>query len=507
MDPSSLFKSLVVVESTEATPSRSQSRGDSISIHTAPQLPEKPTRTLSRANTALNVNIDLHDLTNAKTSPPSFPGGTTTPLELESCPQTPHNQDAAEVVQTVWEPHMNRWRMAAVCCMIFTDGIHDSCAGPLIPYMETDYDIEYGTVSLIFVGAAIGFVLAASLLDVLRHKLGRARVISLSTIIHLLGFLGVALRPPFPVVVVAYAFIGMGSALNIAFSNLFCGSLANATTVLGGMHGSYGIGGTVGPLAATAMAGSGINWSKYYFIGVGMSIVNFCIATWSFWGADDDGTSGGGGHETLVERLEEMDSGVGGKLGGLLAALKSMVVLLGSLFIFSYQGAEVSISGWVVSFLINVRGGDPASVGYVTSGFWAGITIGRFLLANPAQRIGEKLFIYIVTVASVVFELLVWLVPNLIGNAVAVGIIGLLLGPVAPCSAAVFMKILGRKERVSGMGIISAFGSSGGAVAPFTTGLLAQAKGTWVMHPVVIGLLGAMLACWFGLPKLGKRRE
>ena len=48
-------------------------------------------------------------------------------------------------------------------------------------------------------------------------------------------------------------------------------------------------------------------------------------------------------------------------------SFKSKIVLLGALFIFAYQGAEVSISGWVISFLITARNGDPASVGYVSA--------------------------------------------------------------------------------------------------------------------------------------------
>jgi fucose permease len=40
----------------------------------------------------------------------------------------------------------------------------------------------------------------------------------------------------------------------------------------------------------------------------------------------------------------------------------------------AYQGGEVAISGWVISYLIQHRDGTPSQVGNVTSGFWAGIT-------------------------------------------------------------------------------------------------------------------------------------
>ena len=60
---------------------------------------------------------------------------------------------------------------------------------------------------------------------------------------------------------------------------------------------------------------------------------------------------------------------------------------------------------------------------------------------------------------------------------------------------------------MSSLAAVSALGSSGGAVAPFFTGLLAQEVGTWVLHPICVGLFAGMVGCWFGLPGVRKRRE
>ncbi|PHH72592.1 hypothetical protein CDD83_4919 [Cordyceps sp. RAO-2017] len=83
----------------------------------------------------------------------------------------------------------------------------------------------------------------------------------------------------------------------------------------------------------------------------------------------------------------------------------------------------------------------------------------------------------------------------------------MLLGPVYPCAAAVFLRGMARRDALSGMGAISACGSLGGALAPFVTGLLAQAVGTWVLHPIVIALLAVMMLCWYGIPSPAKRTE
>jgi fucose permease len=61
--------------------------------------------------------------------------------------------------------------------------------------------------------------------------------------------------------------------------------------------------------------------------------------------------------------------------------------------------------------------------------------------------------------------------------------------------------------QISSLSLIGSVGSSGGAVAPFMTGMLAQQVGTFVLHPICIGLFVSMGLTWFFLPKPEKRSE
>ncbi|KAI1455989.1 MFS general substrate transporter [Annulohypoxylon moriforme] len=407
--------------------------------------------------------------------------------------------DAVDALPSLNDPPMNKFRLASCCLQNFMAGLTDSAPGALIPYMEADYNIGYAVVSLIFIGNAMGFIMAAPFIDQFRQRLGRAKTIGLSQICIGVGYIPFICTAPFPLVAISYFLLGFGFAIQLAIGNVFCANLRNNAAMLGIMHGSYGIGGIIGPLVATSIVSTGSIWSRYYLLTLGFAIFNTCFSTWSFWNYEKEL----GGVESNI--LSESSSR--GDMSMMLLAFKSKIIILGAIFIFAYQGAEVSISGWVISFLIATRNGKPSSVGYVTSGFWAGITIGRFCLSPISSKIGEKLFVYFLVIGAAVFQLLVWLVPNIIGEAVSLAIVGLLIGPVYPCAAAVFTRNLSRREQVSGMGIISAFGSSGGAIAPFTTGLLAQALGTFIMHPIAIGLFAAMLVCWFVLPDVRKRTE
>lgn len=438
-------------------------------------------------------------------SQPSTPGVTQTPVtpnELEmSRPPTPQNEEAVEAVQTLYSPPMNKWRFVSACGMCFANGLNDSAPGALIPYMEETYSIGYAIVSLIFITNAVGFISAAPSTPPLVARFGRARTLIISQLSMMIGYIMLVCTPPFPVVVLSFLFIGFGEAVNLALNNTFCANLANYATTLGLFHGSYGVGGTVGPLMATALVSNGRRWSSFYYISLGVTFLNMCMAYWAFHKYETDNPAQ---HNALLRTPSGQKTS---KSELLQQALKNKTTILGSLFIFAYQGAEVSISGWVISFLITYRHGVPSRVGYVTAGFWGGITIGRFVLTHPAHRIGEKTAVVGLIVGATLFQFLVWFVPNVIGESVAVAIVGLLLGPVYPCSTAVYTKLLDNSIQMSSLAIVSALGSSGGAVAPFFTGLLAQEVGTWVLHPICVGLFVGMVALWGCLPRIGKKEE
>lgn len=410
-------------------------------------------------------------------TPYEAPNGTQkTPNELEhSQPPTPKQGDAALIVPSWSYPRMNKWRVLATCMEYFGNGLNDSAPGALLPYIETWYGIGYAVVSTIWISNAVGFILAAFLSDFICSRLGRAKTLMLSEISVIAGYIAIACPVPFPVVVVAYMFVGFGEALGIALNNVFCANLVNSTVILGGAHGSYGIGGILGPIIATALVSNGVHWSRFFAIAIAIRVFNLAAVGWSFWNYEKEGTTQfNNSLEQIASRQAAAELGEPSKRRLLGRALNNRVTIIGALFIFAYQGAEVSESGWFISFLISERHGNPARVGYVTSGFWAGITVGRFVLTHIAHRVGEKRFVFALTVGTIGFQLLAWFVPNIIGDAVSVAIVGLLLGPVYPCAATVFTRLLPANIQIFAIGFISSAGSSGGAVVPFITGLVSS---------------------------------
>jgi fucose permease len=68
-------------------------------------------------------------------------------------------------------------------------------------------------------------------------------------------------------------------------------------------------------------------------------------------------------------------------------------------------------------------------MGYVPAGFYGGGFLGRLLLAEPTHRFGERRMIFIYIVLCLALELVFWLVPDIITEAVAISLLGFFSGP------------------------------------------------------------------------------
>ena len=247
-------------------------------------------------------------------------------------------------------------------------------------------------------------------------------------------------------------------------------------------------------------------WSRFFLVMIGYKALNLVFTGWANRGYESEPTSKfTASLERIATRQQAEENISRAKL--LKQVFRNKVTLLGALFIFAYQGAEVSITGWIISFMIKDRHGDPSKVGYTSSGFFAGLTIGRLFLTFFAPRIGIKLYVYILLVIATGLQLLAWLVPSIVGDAVAVALLGVAFGPIYPCCQTLFSRLLPARLQVSSIGFIASAGSSGGAIFPFVTGLLAQAVGPVSLHPVCLCLYVFMGACWTLLPPMSRRTE
>ncbi|KAF5986621.1 tetracycline resistance [Fusarium coicis] len=406
---------------------------------------------------------------------------------------------AALVVEKWNEPIGNAFRVGAVYWSLFVSGANDAAYGALIPYLETYYELSYLVVSLIFLSPFVGFIVSAAVNNYLHMNIGQRWIAFMCGGCHALTYLILSQHPPYPVLVLAYVLAGLGNGIGLAAWNSYIGNLARSNELLGFMHASYGLGGTVSPLIATSMiTQANLGWYDFYYVLLGMAVLETATLTYSFW-------------PKTAQKYREAVHTEGTRNQGTRAALfvkpHARVVWLCAFFLLGYVGTEVALGGWVVQFMLRVRNADPFDAGMTAVGFWLGITVGRLALGMVIPKIGVKLSLMIFIPITMGLQLIFWLVPQFHVSAVAVSLQGFFLGPMFPCVIVALTMLLPRHLHVSAIGFAAAFGGSGAAVLPFAVGAIAQAKGVQVLQPIILAILAVLFVIWLGLPKIEKRKD
>ena len=188
-----------------------------------------------------------------------------------------------------------------------------------------------------------------------------------------LGYVVLLAPPPFALFPVTYALlIGFGIALQMAATVSFLSSLPAASIKMNYSQASYGLGAMLSPLAATAMTSNGVRFSYFFAVSLGLSFLNFLGLFFAFGRDPDFGPPAKVQRQTNVESLEMQNQQEQAQPDIPLstsaknrALLTNKTVWLLALFLCFYVGAEVSIGGWAVSFLLLERGGT-ANIGYVS---------------------------------------------------------------------------------------------------------------------------------------------
>jgi fucose permease len=168
------------------------------------------------------------------------------------------------------------------------------------------------------------------------------------------------------------------------------------------------------------------------------------------------------------------------------------------LFIFLYAGVEITLGGWIFTFLVHERRIPPFAAGMTNFVYWAGLTLGRVLLGFVTSylHIG-KYTVFAYLTACITCHVIFWLIEEFKVSVGAVALLGFFLGPLFPEAVIAFADILPRHLHIAGIGIAVALGSAGGCVFPFITGALAKLFGIQILQPIVLIMLLLALLSWF----------
>ncbi|CUA68525.1 Metal transporter Nramp4 [Rhizoctonia solani] len=403
----------------------------------------------------------------------------------ESPAKTVHSDDAAA--------HRREMiAVGAVCWTQFMAGWNDGTLGPLIPTIQE----HFHAISMLFVSACCGYVLGAIAVIYFTDRYGFGRVLIGGSLFQIVAYSILSATPPFPLMCVALMINGIGMSFQSAqTSSLVISLKRNPGTKMGMMHAAYGAGACVSPLISTQFTQIP-RWSFYFLVSLGLAVSNTISQSLVF------------GFRTLPELLtsfgipEVVHTADSTKTSKYKQILGIKVVYVLAFFALLYVGTEVTIGGWIVTFLIENRGGGVSS-GYVSSGFFAGLMLGRLVLLWVNQKLGERRAVYLYSCLIIGLEFVVWFTPSLVLNAVAISI-GTPFYPILMNQSGGLVPAWLLTGAISW---IASSGMSGSAIFPFITGVMAQKHGVQVLQPLIVALLGTMVIIWALIPRVGKKKE
>lgn len=343
------------------------------------------------------------------------------------------------------------------------------------------YGINKATVGLLFFMQTVGYLVAAFNTGLLVEKLGNRRFLLLGVLCFLLGAVALALILPFDIVLITMLLLGFGIAIIDAGLNAYIASLPRNAALLNYLHAFYGTGALLGPLVASTILAIRWGWNSIYFLWIGISLLLLI------------------GFRLIFEQGQNnQEAGTVDQLRGniLVNTLKLPVVWMAALFLLVYVGAEISVGIWVYSLLTEERHFSILFSGWLVSGYWLGLTLGRVTLARVALRIGNERLVQCCLIGAIVAALVFWLVPLYPVSAFGLCLLGFSFGPIYPITISFLSSHVSQRILPGAVGFLASLGSIGGALFPWFAGVLAQRVGLWSLMPLAILLALMMLCLW-----------
>jgi len=377
-------------------------------------------------------------------------------------------------------------------------GINVGISGVLLPSQMASYGVGRATIGITFFTSSAGFVLASVSTGALIHKAGIRIALTAGGVAFTLAGLYLASRPPFAAFVLAQLVVGYGTGVLEAALNVYIAGLPGATTLLNRLHAFFGVGALVGPPLAAWILGFA-SWTVVWLV-VSVACVplvaGFLLAYPGPEQSPPDVHGTPAGH-AVPDGPSTVTAPSPARRGMLHSALRDRGVQLGAAMLFVYVGVELGVGNWGFSYLVQTRALPVSLAGYTISGFWLGLTLGRFLISPIAARAGATTaaMIYACLAGISVAIVAAWVSPAVVA-CVAFGLLGFFLGPVFPTTMAIVPQLTRPRLVPTAIGVMNGGAVIGGSALPWLVGTLAQSAGMWVLLPFVLALSLAQFAVW-----------
>lgn len=268
-------------------------------------------------------------------------------------------------------------------------GVFGTVHGIGLPFLIERFGLSLSLAGLIFTAGSLGYISAASTYSFWETKLRVKHLLTLGGLLSGCSFLVIPLSPSWPVALAFSIIGGFGSGLVEVGFNALIASLepSQAKSAMNWLHFSFGVGALAGPIALSQVLAIS-TWHFLYWISGTLFILSAIV----WYGSSIRSYHQPSVHSSEPER-EQLK----------LHNKPQFWLLVVAMFI--YCGAEVSLAGWITTYLIRDFGLSVELASLGISILWLGLTIGRGICGKLAPYISNKVLLLGLNGASAVFVL------------------------------------------------------------------------------------------------------
>ena len=371
-------------------------------------------------------------------------------------------------------------------------GVPDSLFGPAWPVMSGEFGLPISTAGLITPYFCLFTVISSLFSDKLINRFGTGKVTAVSTMLTVVGLLGYSFSPNIWVFLLCAIPFGLGAGAVDAGLNNYV-ALHYKPSHISYLHCFYGVGVTVSPVfMSLALAKLG-DWHMGYriagFVQLGIALIS--VLAIPLWGkvaaqtaqagkASDTSEQGEPAFTPRSLSLREQARDAGIRWIWLIFAVAVAL--------------EVLVGNWGSTFLVKIKGMEPAYAAAMTALYYFGLAAGRFISGllsrklTPWQIIALSLAVWPL---SVVFFILP--IPPAV-SGIGLLFAGLGMGPLYPNFVYLTPRNFGRDVSQSIMGSQSASAYLGLIAVPPLFGLLVNNFGVGLYPPFLAVVYAIQLA-------------
>ncbi|KAJ3781648.1 major facilitator superfamily domain-containing protein [Lentinula aff. detonsa] len=362
-------------------------------------------------------------------------------------------------------------------------GMSDGSLGAQLDSLQSHYGLTFSVVSLIFLANAAGWLIASFLNIYLQSHLHFWKTLVIAAMTNIVGSTVIITLPPFPVFVVALFINGIGACIYDASFATYT-AYFDEGPAMSLLFAAFGVGALIAPLIVAAMLVHHVSWNMYYYVSLGLSLLNMPLL-WILF---------------RKYRFPEGENASTGAQKRFIPVLQNRNVLTGGMLTTLSMASGEVVSSWIVTFMTDIRGGNDDAMRYVLSGYWVGLVLGRLLLVHATSYIGPKLALTIYGIITIGLLAVIQSVDNVAVNAVATALVGFFQAPSTPMIISLSSKWVPASLVSPAISILTAFGLVGSALGPLCVGFVNSAGGLRYLPSITMGIMGLSLGIWHLAP-------